>query len=264
VRSQWRSDQPLGTTGVYETITFNVGDDHVAEVILARPEVLNSFNQRMLDEFQMLWREVAANDDIHVVLIAASGDRAFSTGVDRRELYDVPDNIWNWRDPGEFISAKQNGVWKPVVCAVNGMVAGGAFYWINDADIVIAADDALFFDPHVNYGMTSVFEPSGMAQRVNVGEALRMALMALDERITPKRALEIGLISEVVPRANLLQRAHEIAARVAAKPSDALQASVRAIWESRQMPPMVANAVAVHYEQLARADRARRQSGDDQ
>ncbi len=57
------------------------------------------------------------------------------------------------------------------------MVAGGAFYWLNDCDIIISADDATFFDPHVSYGLTSALEPIGLARRIPLGEALRWALL---------------------------------------------------------------------------------------
>src|SRR5262249_15740221 len=142
------------------------------------------------------------------------------------------DNPFNDTDPSFYLGAKANRVWKPVICAVHGMAAGGAFYWINEADIVICSDDTQFFDPHVTYGMTSPLEPIGLRMRIPVGEALRWALMGLDERMGCDRALQIGLVSEVTTRDNLWGRAHQIAAAIAAKPSVATQGTVRAIWDS--------------------------------
>src|SRR5262249_40658201 len=134
-------------------------------------------------------------------------------------------------DPGVSLCPKQNGCWKPVVCAVNGMAAGGAFYWINESDIVICSDDAQFFDPHGTYGMTSSLEPAGLRWRIPLGEVLRWTLMGLDERMSAERALQIGLVSEVVSADRLWDRAHEIAAIVAAKPSVATQGTVKAVWQ---------------------------------
>src|SRR5690606_13491240 len=110
--------------------------------------------------------------------------------------------------------------------------AGGAFYWLNEADIIICSDDATFFDPHVSYGMTAALEPIGLARRIPLGEALRIALLGLDERMSAQRALQIGLVSEVLPRDQLWSRADEIAQIIAAKPPAAIQGTVRAIWES--------------------------------
>ena len=78
------------------------------------------------------------------------------------------------------------------MAALHGMVAGGALYWVNEADIVICSDDATFFDPHVSYGITAALEPSGLARRVPLGEALRMALLGLDERMSASRAGRSG------------------------------------------------------------------------
>ena len=153
-------------------------------------------------------------------------------------------------DPGERMGPKSNGIWKPIVCAVHGMAAGGAQYWINESDIVICSDDAEFFDPHVTYGMTSACEPIGLAARIPYGEAVRWALMGLDERMSAQRALQIGLVSEVVPREQLWDHAHWIAATIAAKPSVATQGTVKALWRSQDLPRSAAVDGGLMYVQL--------------
>jgi enoyl-CoA hydratase/carnithine racemase len=135
-------------------------------------------------------------------------------------------------DPGEYLGPKQNRLWKPVVAAVHGMCAGGAFYWINESDIVICSEDATFFDPHVTYGMVAALEPIGLRQRVPLPEVLRMALLGNDERIGAATALRISLVTEVTPLEQLWTRAHDLAAKIAAKPTSAVQGTTKAIWES--------------------------------
>ena len=66
-----------------------------------------------------------------------------------------------------------------MICAVHGMAAGGAQYWINESDIVVCSPDAQFFDPHVTFGMTTALEPIGMRWRAPLGEVLRWALMGM-------------------------------------------------------------------------------------
>jgi acyl-CoA synthetase (AMP-forming)/AMP-acid ligase II len=117
-------------------------------------------------------------------------------------------------------------VWKPVVCAVHGMCTAGAFYFVNESDIVICSDDATFFDSHVTYGFVSALEPVGLMRKVGLGEALRIALSGNDERVTAETALRIGLVTEVVPRAALWGRAHEIAQGIACKPRAATEGGV--------------------------------------
>src|SRR3954453_895402 len=161
----------------------------------------------MLHESPDTWRRGRTEDAIHAVVLRANGERAFSTGVDRKEGRDRHPNPWSEDDPGFFLGAKQNRVWKPLICALHGMVAGGAFYWVNESDVVICADDATFFDPHTTYGMASALEPAGLLRRMPFGEVMRIALFGLDERMSAARAREIGLVSEVVPGGALFKRA---------------------------------------------------------
>jgi enoyl-CoA hydratase/carnithine racemase len=236
--------------------------DHIATITLNRPHAMNSFNQRMLEEFAWLWKRVRETDDIHVAVLRASGDRAFCTGVDVKEGIERHANVWTQDDPGTLLGPKQNHVWKPLIACVHGMAAGGAFYWLNEADIVICSDDATFFDPHVSYGMTAALEPIGLSRRIPLGEVLRIALLGLDERVSAARALQIGLVSEVVSRDSLWQRGAELAEIIAAKPPAAIQGTVRAIWESLDSTRSQALATGLSYTQLgnpigtAQVDRA--------
>ena len=135
---------------------------------------------------------------MHAVVLRAEGDRAFCAGLDTKKPYGQPDDVWNHEDPGELLSPKWQKVWKPVVCAVQGMCTAGAFYFLNEADIVICSHEATFFDSHVTYGMVSALEPVGLMRRVGLAQTLRMALTGNDERVTAETALRIGLVTEVV------------------------------------------------------------------
>ncbi|WP_066074272.1 enoyl-CoA hydratase/isomerase family protein [Frankia sp. EI5c] len=230
----------------YTTVLFDVAD-HVATVTLNRPDALNAFTLEMVEEFADLWGRVRADDDIRVVVLRAAGDRAFCTGIDVSEGWRFPANIWTEEDPGLGLSPRANRVWKPVVAAVHGMVAGGAFYWLNDVDFIVSADDATFFDPHVSYGLTSALEPIGLARRVPLGEVMRWALLGLDERMSARRAYEIGLVTELVPYAGLHAHVDALARRIAAKPPAAVQGTVKAVWETLGMDRAAAQAVAWNY-----------------
>ena len=218
----------------YETVTFDVGADHVATVTLNRPEVMNCFNQQMLDEFGRIWRTCRADDDIHAVVLRAAGEQ-FSTGVDRKQGRFRHPNPLSEEDPGFWLGAKQNRVWKPLIVAIHGIFAGGAFYWLNECDVAICSEDATFFDPHTTYGMASALEPAGLLRRIPFGEVMRLALFGNDERISAAKALSIGLVSEVTTRDELWGRAHTLAGRLAKKPPLAVQGTVKAVWESLSM-----------------------------
>lgn len=237
----------------YEAIKYETEADHVATITLNRPESLNSFNRVMLDEFRQVWAEVRTDSEVHTVVVRAEG-KAFSAGLDVKDpkarSSAGSSNPFNDLDPGWYLGPRANRVWKPVICAVHGMAAGGAFYWINESDIVICSEDAQFFDPHVTYGMTSSLEPIGLRMRIPLGEALRWALMGLDERMSADRALQIGLVSEVTTRDALWPRAHELAAMIAAKPTVATQGTVRAVWESLDVGRSTALQRGLSYIQI--------------
>ncbi|MGV0875217.1 enoyl-CoA hydratase/isomerase family protein [Mycolicibacterium sp. XJ879] len=221
----------------FETILLEVDPAvHVATITLNRPASLNAFNRTMCDEMAEAWQLVKLDEAVNAVVLRAAGDRAFSAGLDIKSSYGQPDNVWHHEDPGEKLSPKWQKMWKPVVCAVQGMCTAGAFYFVNESDVVICSQDATFFDSHVSAGLVCALEPIGLMRRVGLGETLRMALTGNDERVSADTALRIGLVSEVVAAEALWARAHEIAAGIAAKPPSATQGTVKAIWESLDKP----------------------------
>lgn len=234
----------------YETILYEVDADRVATITLDRPDALNAFDRQMCEEVRDAWRRVKADPEVHAVVLRAAGDRAFCAGLDTKKSYGQPDDVWNHEDPGELLSPKWQQVWKPVVCAVQGICTAGAFYFLNESDVVICSSDATFFDSHVSAGLVSALEPVGLMRRIGLGETLRMALAGNDERVGADSALRIGIVTEVVPRAELWDRAHAIAKRIAAKPTAATQGTVRAIWESLDRPYRVAMQQGLIYTRL--------------
>jgi enoyl-CoA hydratase/carnithine racemase len=252
---------------VFETVTFEL-DGHVATVTLDRPDVLNAFNQKMLDEFLTIWRNVRLDDDVRVVVLQANGERAFSTGLDRKAGIDIATNPWSRVPPAYWLGPKTNHSYKPVIAAVHGLCAGGAFYWVSESDIVICSEDAEFFDPHTSAAMTSPFIAPSLIDRIPYGEAVRMALLGNEERMPALRAFSIGLVSEIVPRATLRSRARALAEIIAAKPPSVVQGTVKAAWVARHAGPDVSLMTGVHYSAignpLAASDPARRFGGAPQ
>ncbi len=235
----------------FQTILLDIdATDRVATITLNRPEALNAFNRIMCEEMAAVWRAVKLDDAVNAVVLRAAGDRAFSAGLDIKTPYGQPGNVWNHEDPGEPLSPKWQKMWKPVVCAVQGMCTAGAFYFVNESDVVICSTDATFFDSHVSAGLVCALEPIGLMRRIGLGDTLRIALMGNDERVGADTALRLGLVSEVVTPERLWERAHEIAATIAAKPSSATQGTVKAIWESLDKPYRTAMEQGLIYTRL--------------
>jgi enoyl-CoA hydratase/carnithine racemase len=130
------------------------------------------------------------------------------------------------------------------------MCAGGAFYWVADCDIVICSPDATFFDPHVTYGLVAALEPIALRYRMPFSDVMRMALLGLHERMTAERALATGLVTEIVERSTLLERAQELATVIAGQPPAAVQGTVKALWQSLDVTRVQSLATALMYTQV--------------
>ncbi len=236
----------------FETLLYEE-EDGVAVVTLNRPEVHNAFDHRMQRELQELWTALRSHDDVRAVILTGAGDEAFCSGIDRDQtiaegyLADTEarekmrfhtgfvSTPFQYNDPGVNINPKQNDLWKPVIAAVNGMACGGALYLLGEADIIIAAEQATFFDPHVTYGMVAGFESMHLLQKLPLGETLRVALLGAHERMSAARAHQLGLVSEVVPASELRERAMWVARTIASAPVYAIQGTVRAVWMAHEL-----------------------------
>ncbi len=240
---------PGVTMPAYETLLYEETNG-VAWVTLNRPEVHNAFNAQMQRELHDLWRGLRRNDGVHAVVLTGAGDKAFCTGIDRAEALDEPpageprggervvgraSTPFMFDDPGANIGPKSCDLWKPVIAAVNGMACGGAFYMLGEVEFIIAAEHATFFDPHVTYGMTAAFEPMHMLQKMPFHEIMRMALLGSHERLSARRAYEIGLVSEVVAPDQLREAARWAAETIASAPPLAVQGTLRALWAAREL-----------------------------
>jgi enoyl-CoA hydratase/carnithine racemase len=217
----------------YETVKVTrVGP--VGWLVNARPDKLNAMNGRMRDEFGDAWLELDADPDVKVIVHTGEG-RAFQTGVDVQELATDGMGMERYRESVEnwdlHFTAWQQGVQKPVITAVNGICAGGAFHWVAEADIVIAASDAQFFDPHVSVGQVVAIEAIALLRKMPFEAVMRMALVGRYERMNAERAYELGMISQIVdPPEKLREVAQELAETIAKNSPAAMRATKRALW----------------------------------
>jgi len=232
----------------FETITYDEGDDGVATVTLNRPDVHNAFNSLMQRELHTLWRALRRHDPVRCIVLTGAGDKAFCTGIDRmeqmggggdgttdRDVVGSGSTPFMFNDPGDNIGPKSSDLWKPVIAAVNGIACGGAFYMLGEVEFIIAAEHATFFDPHVTYGMTAAFEPIHMSGIMPFGEIMRLSLLGNYERLSARRAYEIGLVSEITPKEQLHERTEWAAHAIASQPPLAIEGTVRAIWGAREL-----------------------------
>ncbi len=210
----------------------------IAYLTLNRPDRLNAINGAMSRELPKVWEDIKQDGDVVVAIVTGAGDRGFCTGVDVAGVAagdaDIGEPGAQGLDAIRFTSL-HNQCWKPVITAVNGMCVGGGLHFVADSDIVICSENATFFDTHVRNGLVAGLEPVGLARRIPLEAVLRMALMGGKERLNSAKALELGLVSEVVPLNQLLPRATFLANLIQENSPAALVATKKAIWQSLDM-----------------------------
>ena len=235
-----------------QTVLFDV-QERVAIITLNRPERKNAMNQALKDELRECWRRVKADPDIWAAIITGAGT-AFSSGADVEALatggFVKPDR---WRELAmiegivDLPTPRRMRVHKPVIAAVNGVVAGFSLDLVTESDIPIASEQAYFVDPHVSIGYVSSHEMVNMARRVPVAVCLRMALLGSRERMSAQRAYEVGLVTEVVPHAKLMDRARELAGMLVSNAPLAVWGTKMAILQGLGLPIPQAEEIAAGY-----------------
>lgn len=223
-----------------ERILFDVSD-HVATITINRPDRLNATDDRARTELGMAWARVRDDSEIRVAIITGAGNRAFCAGQDIRATAES--GIRN-KVPG---SRLHHNVWKPVICALNGIVVGGGLHQVAEADLIVAADHAELIDTHLKVGNVFALEGAVLLRRMPLSMVMQLALMTKEGRITAQRGYEIGLINEVVPAERLQARAREIAVSIAQLSPATVQASIKAMWTSLDVGLHAANDVAYRY-----------------
>jgi enoyl-CoA hydratase/carnithine racemase len=214
----------------------------VGWLVFDRPDRGNAMDATMLAELERAWVALDADDDVRVIVNTGNGS-AFQTGLDVVQLAKDRDALREQsrrtRDAALRLTAWHNGVWKPVVAAVNGVCAGGGLHFVADADVVVMSSDATLLDPHVSIGQVSAYETIGLVRKSPMESVLRMALAGRHERMTAARAYQLGICSQVVdPPSALRDVAQALGETIALTPLDELRTKKRALWAALEDAPL--------------------------
>jgi enoyl-CoA hydratase/carnithine racemase len=212
----------------------------VGWLVFKRPESGNAMDAVMMAELERAWLELDADPDVRVIVNTGEG-RAFQTGLDMAQLAHDPEALREQsRRTKRFelrFTSWHNDVAKPVIAAVNGVCAGGGLHFVADADVVIAAADATFVDPHVSVGQATVYETIALAKKSAAEAVFRMAFAGRHERIGAQRAYELGICSQVVdPPAGLRAAAQDLGETIARNDADVLAHTKRVLWSVLEQP----------------------------
>jgi enoyl-CoA hydratase len=218
-------------------IAFPAGDDaleHVALLTLDRPDQLNALSFDLVAQLGELLAVLDGDETCRAIVITGSGSKAFAAGADIRELAaQTPGSL---READPFAPLDRIGqLGTPVVAAVRGYALGGGCELAMACDMIVAGDDAQLGQPEIRIG---VIPGAGGTQRLTraIGKARAMELILTGRRIGAEEALAMGLVSLVVPAAETVERALELAGRIAAMPPLAVQAAKGAIVAAQEHP----------------------------
>jgi enoyl-CoA hydratase len=211
-----------------ETLALEISD-RIATVTVNRPDTLNALNAKAKQELADVFRSLATDQSIDVVIVTGAGDKAFVAGTDIRELQSLNrDTAAAFAAGGQEVFDLIEGLGKPVIAAVNGFALGGGCELALACHLRIAADTAKFGQPEVNLGVIPGY---GGTQRLprTIGRARAMEMILTGGMIDAAEALRIGLVNAVVPKGEVLKAARTMAATIASKAQPAVRLAVKAV-----------------------------------
>jgi enoyl-CoA hydratase/carnithine racemase len=234
------SDSNVGDRLGLETIIYTKRD-HVAYVTLNRPQRGNALSVQLIDELGKVWADYRDDPQVWVAILTGAGER-FCVGADVKDIVDNAARgqgqrfqIGHRRFTDAKTTAKQVGCYKPVISAVNGVAAGGGLHLVADADIAIASENAWFVDSHVSSGHVSGLDVIVLGRRIPAQVAIRMAILGNQERMTARRAYEVGLVTEVVPPEQLMAAAEATAEKILRNSPTAVRRTIEAYWRGMEL-----------------------------
>jgi len=217
----------------YNTIKYEV-NGYIAKITMNRPKALNALNSEVLDELDKCLDEIKANNDLRVLIITGEG-RSFIAGADIKEMSELGGlEAKAFGNKGLSVFRKIETLPIPVIAAVNGFALGGGCELAMSCDIRIASNKALFGQPEVGLGLIPGFGGTQRLQRL-VGQGWAKYLIYSAENIKADKALEIGLVQDVVEVEELEERVNTLAENIAKQAPIAVKLAKEAINQGAQV-----------------------------
>lgn len=219
----------------YETLLVEI-EDHVATLTLNRPKVLNALNGQLLRELDAALDELRDNHEVRAILITGAGEKAFAAGADIQEL-----SALNAADGqqlalrGQRVFTKIEQLGKPVIACINGFALGGGCELAMACTFRIASQAARLGQPEVKLGLIPGYGGTQRLPRL-IGHGAALRLILTGEMVTAEGALSLGLVEEVVPPADLMPRARQLAETIASMAPLAVAHSIAAVNEGADLP----------------------------
>jgi enoyl-CoA hydratase len=218
----------------YETLQYDKRNA-IGYVTINRPDKLNAMNRKVMEELVDCFQSLQTDDDVRVVILTGSGEKAFVAGADINELARL--DALTGREKaliGQRAFNLIENLSKPVIAAINGFAVGGGCELAMACTLRIASETARLGQPEVKIGLLPGYGGSQRLPRlVGKGRALEMILTG--EPITAAEAHRIGLVNQVVPQAELLTAAEKLAQKIVANAPLAIKFALEAVNHGLEM-----------------------------
>jgi len=212
----------------YENIIYQA-EDGIATITFNRPKALNALNPALLEEFSQALDEIAADENIRVLILTGAGDKSFVAGADINVLATFNSlTAKNFSQNGHAIIAKLQELPIAVIAAVNGFALGGGTEIAIACDFIYASENAKFGQPEINLGLIPGFGGTQRLPRL-IGPNLAKELVFTGKMISAAEAEKIGLVNKVLPPDQLMEEVIKTAREIASKGRASLRAAKEAI-----------------------------------
>ena len=228
------------TTATYETVLI-AREEHVVTITLNRPDKLNALNATLLRELSHAVSELALDRTVRCAIMTGAGDKAFAAGADIGAMKEMSAaEARMFAQLGHSLGERIETASFPFIAAVNGFALGGGCELALACDFIYASDKAKLGQPEVNLGVIPGFGGTQrLARRVGIGRARELCYTG--DVIDAQEALRIGLVNAIVPHGELLVKARDTAAKIAAKGPLAIAQCKRVIYRGADVALPVAN-----------------------
>jgi len=218
----------------YKSLLYSK-EEGIGIVTINRPESLNALNGEVFTELYKLFQEIEDDQDVRVVILTGSGEKAFIAGADIAEMQPQSSvEIRSFIDKGRRASDRIYTLSKPVIAAINGFALGGGCELAMCCDLRVASENAKFGQPEINLG---AIPGGGGTQRLSrlIGMTKAKELIYTGNAIDANTAFTMGLVNKVVPPESLMAEAKELARKLLSKSSIALALAKKAITSGANM-----------------------------
>jgi enoyl-CoA hydratase len=218
----------------FENLSIKM-QDSIAIITVNRPDKLNALNIKTIAELETAFNQIKDDSNVKVIIITGSGEKAFVAGADISELNKLDmTGAKAFAENGQRVFNLIEQSEKPVIAAVNGFALGGGCELALACHIRIASENAKFGQPEINLGIIPGYGGTQRLPRL-INSGLAAEYILTGDMIDSKEALRIGLVTKVFPQTELIDKAIELAAKIASKGQQAIKYALKGIKAVEQM-----------------------------